>query len=333
MPPTTTYASRALFPKKTGTIIQIIRKQLQQPSLQQRRLLCNTNTQYSSQDDSPSIGCCRPCLLKPKKTIYLRQDIRQIQAAFSLLPLSASSQSHRSFHSSRLVSEKAGEDREAAPEPSTADTVAAEYSTEELTKDAARHKAGLQDPNRPGWQNPLQHENPDLSKTFPEDFDSPEDFQKATVPAPPLTLEGEENKVAAPDYLHEMADEIVHLTMLEMNELINKIADHYDFHEGMLSPDDDEAGDADDDEDDEGQAVGGKEEAKTAFDIKLVDYDKKAKIKVIKEVRSIVTGLGLKEAKELVEGAPAVIQKDLKEEEAKEVKDKLEALGATVEIV
>lgn len=74
------------------------------------------------------------------------------------------------------------------------------------------------------------------------------------------------------------------------------------------------------------------QEAKTIFDLKLVGFDAKAKIKVIKEVRSIA-GLGLKEAKELVEAAPKVIQKDLKPEKAEELKAQLEAVGAQIEVV
>jgi len=70
---------------------------------------------------------------------------------------------------------------------------------------------------------------------------------------------------------------------------------------------------------------------KTIFDLKLTGFDAKAKIKVIKEIRAI-TSLGLKEAKDLVEGAPSVVKKDIKKEEAEELKAKLEELGATVEI-
>ena len=73
------------------------------------------------------------------------------------------------------------------------------------------------------------------------------------------------------------------------------------------------------------------EEVKTVFDLKLMAFDAKSKIKVIKEVRAI-TGIGLKEAKELVEGAPKTIKTDIKMEEAEELKAKLEAVGATVEI-
>ena len=72
-------------------------------------------------------------------------------------------------------------------------------------------------------------------------------------------------------------------------------------------------------------------EAKTLFDLKLMGYDAKAKIKVIKEVRAIA-GLGLKEAKELVEGAPKVVKKDIKKEEAEELQKKLEDVGATIEV-
>jgi large subunit ribosomal protein L7/L12 len=83
-----------------------------------------------------------------------------------------------------------------------------------------------------------------------------------------------------------------------------------------------------------GEAVAADEvqEEKTIFDLKLLGFDAKAKIKVIKEVRSIA-GLGLKEAKELVDGAPKVIQKDLKPEKAEELKAQLEAVGAKVEVL
>jgi large subunit ribosomal protein L7/L12 len=72
---------------------------------------------------------------------------------------------------------------------------------------------------------------------------------------------------------------------------------------------------------------------KTIFDVKLVAYDDATKIKVIKEVRAAIPGLGLKEAKELVEAAPKILCKDLKQEAAEELQQKLQALGATVEIV
>uniref|UniRef100_A0A7S1ZK20 Large ribosomal subunit protein bL12 C-terminal domain-containing protein n=1 Tax=Trieres chinensis TaxID=1514140 RepID=A0A7S1ZK20_TRICV len=74
------------------------------------------------------------------------------------------------------------------------------------------------------------------------------------------------------------------------------------------------------------------EEVRIAFDLKLTGFDAKAKIKVIKEVRSL-TGLGLKEAKELVEGVPKIVMKEIKREEIEKMKEKLEAVGGQVEIV
>ena len=61
-----------------------------------------------------------------------------------------------------------------------------------------------------------------------------------------------------------------------------------------------------------------------------LDFNK-VKINVIKEVRSI-TGLGLKEAKDLVEGAPKAVKEDVSKDEADEIKGKLEESGATVEL-
>ena len=71
------------------------------------------------------------------------------------------------------------------------------------------------------------------------------------------------------------------------------------------------------------------EEEKTDFTVKLEGFDAAQKIKVIKEVRA-VTELGLKEAKDLVEGAPAVLKKGLKKEDAEAIKEKIEKVGGKV---
>ena len=71
-------------------------------------------------------------------------------------------------------------------------------------------------------------------------------------------------------------------------------------------------------------------EEKTEFDVVLAAVGDK-KIQVIKEVRAI-TGLGLKDAKDLVEGAPKPIKEGVKKEEADEIKQKIEAAGGTVEV-
>jgi large subunit ribosomal protein L7/L12 len=71
-------------------------------------------------------------------------------------------------------------------------------------------------------------------------------------------------------------------------------------------------------------------EAKTEFNVMLSSIGDK-KINVIKEVRA-VTGLGLKEAKDLVEAAPSMVKEAVPEAEANEIKAKLEEAGATVEV-
>jgi large subunit ribosomal protein L7/L12 len=84
-----------------------------------------------------------------------------------------------------------------------------------------------------------------------------------------------------------------------------------------------------------GNDGGAKEEVETGpvlVDIKLSSFDAASKIKVIKEVRSILN-LGLKEAKEMVESAPVTLQKGVKQELADELKTKLEAVGAKIDIV
>jgi large subunit ribosomal protein L7/L12 len=79
-----------------------------------------------------------------------------------------------------------------------------------------------------------------------------------------------------------------------------------------------------------GDAGGAAAEEKTDFDVVLASVGA-SKINVIKEVRAI-TGLGLKEAKDLVEAAPKAVKEGVSKDEAEEIKGKLEAAGATVEL-
>lgn len=80
----------------------------------------------------------------------------------------------------------------------------------------------------------------------------------------------------------------------------------------------------------EGGLAAAAEEEKTEFDVVLESFGEK-KISVIKEVRA-ASGLGLKEAKDLVEGAPAKVKEGLSKEDAEALKTKLEEAGATVSI-
>jgi large subunit ribosomal protein L7/L12 len=80
-----------------------------------------------------------------------------------------------------------------------------------------------------------------------------------------------------------------------------------------------------------GGAAAEEEDEKTEFDVELTEFDAKAKVKIIKEVREI-TGLGLKDAKALVEGAPSLLKEAVSKEAAETIKKKLEALDAKITI-
>ena len=118
----------------------------------------------------------------------------------------------------------------------------------------------------------------------------------------------------------KLAKELVGLTILEAKELNDILKDEYGIEPAAAAV---VAGPA------AGGDAGGAA-AKTDFDVIMTSFGGN-KISVIKEVRGI-TGLGLKEAKELVEGAPKAVKEGVPEAEANEIKEKLEAAGATVEL-
>ena len=116
----------------------------------------------------------------------------------------------------------------------------------------------------------------------------------------------------------KLAEELVKLTILEAKELNDILKDEYGIEPAAAAVV-------------AGPAAGGEAAAaKTDFDVVMTSFGGN-KISVIKEVRGI-TGLGLKEAKELVESAPKAVKEGVPEAEANDIKEKLEAAGATVEL-
>jgi large subunit ribosomal protein L7/L12 len=117
----------------------------------------------------------------------------------------------------------------------------------------------------------------------------------------------------------ELAEQLVNLTVKEANELADFLEEEYGIEPatgGAVVA--------------AGAGEGGGEEEQTEFDVVLNGAGDK-KIAVIKEVRSI-TGLGLKEAKELVDNAPNPIKEGVSKEEAEDLKSQLEEAGADVEL-
>lgn len=121
--------------------------------------------------------------------------------------------------------------------------------------------------------------------------------------------------------LDKLVEELSKLTVLEAAELSKKLEEEWGVSAAAPAAVAMVAG---------GDAGGAAAEEKTEFDVILAGAGDK-KINVIKEVRGI-TGLGLKEAKELVEGAPKPVKEGVAKDEAEEIKKKLEAAGASVEI-
>ena len=121
--------------------------------------------------------------------------------------------------------------------------------------------------------------------------------------------------------LQEIADKLDGLTLLQASQLVKALEDKWGVSAAapaavaMAAP---------------GGGGGDEADEKTAFDVILESAGDK-KIQVIKEVRAI-TGLGLKEAKELVDGAPSPIKEGVSKDEAEEIKGKIDGAGGSVKI-
>lgn len=125
------------------------------------------------------------------------------------------------------------------------------------------------------------------------------------------------------DQAKELGEKIVGLTLKEAKELSDYLEQEHDIKPAaggaavMIAPG-------------AGGGAAAAEEEKTEFDVVLESYGEK-KIPVIKVVRA-ATSLGLKEAKDLVEGAPAKVKEGLSKEDAEKLKTELEEVGGTVSI-
>jgi large subunit ribosomal protein L7/L12 len=131
---------------------------------------------------------------------------------------------------------------------------------------------------------------------------------------------GEDNMALS---TNEILDAIASMTVLEASELVKAMEEK--FGVSAAAPVAVAAA---------GPAAGGgaaPAEEKTEFTVTLKAFDDTKKIAVIKEVRA-VTGLGLKEAKELVEGAPKVLKENIAKDEAEKIKKSVTEAGGTVEV-
>ena len=123
----------------------------------------------------------------------------------------------------------------------------------------------------------------------------------------------------ASDKINALIEEIKVLTVIELSDLVHALEDEFGVSAAAMAAPAAGAG-----------APAAAVEEQTEFDVIMTDFGAE-KIKVIKEVRAI-TGLGLAEAKTLVEGVPAKIKEGVNKDEANALKDQLTAAGAVVEI-
>ena len=120
----------------------------------------------------------------------------------------------------------------------------------------------------------------------------------------------------------EILEAIASMTVLEVSELVKAMEEK--FGVSAAAPVAIAAGPA-------GAAPAAAAEEQTEFNVVLKAFDDTKKIAVIKEVRA-VTGLGLKEAKDLVEGAPKPLKEGVSKDEANKIKEQITAAGGTIEI-
>ncbi len=122
--------------------------------------------------------------------------------------------------------------------------------------------------------------------------------------------------------LKEFAEQLVNLSVKEVNELANILKDEYGIEPAAAAGPVMVAGG--------GGAEGGAAEEKSSFDV-ILKSPGGAKLAIVKLVKEL-TGLGLKEAKELVDGAPKAVKEGIAKDEAEALKKQLEEAGAEVEL-
>lgn len=122
--------------------------------------------------------------------------------------------------------------------------------------------------------------------------------------------------VEVPAKFKDLVEQVENMSVLELNELVKLLEKKFGVSAAAVAV--------------AGPAAGGAAEEQSEFTVELVS-DGGAKIPTMKAVKEIL-GLGLKEAKELVEGVPSIIKEGVKKEEAEEIKAKIEEAGGKVEL-
>jgi large subunit ribosomal protein L7/L12 len=165
-----------------------------------------------------------------------------------------------------------------------------------------------------------ENKNPEGEKAEEAKVPAPEEKQEE-APKEEKAPEGagdDSKDVEVPEKFKKLVEEIEKMSVLELNELVKVLEKKFGVSAAAMSV--------------AGPAAGGAEgaEEQSSFDVELADSGAQ-KIAVIKAVKEAL-GLGLKEAKDLVDGAPSMLKQGMKKEEANELKEKIEAAGGKVNL-
>lgn len=146
--------------------------------------------------------------------------------------------------------------------------------------------------------------------------------EKLTIPVPEGT-----DKPANPKLMKIVTD-ISQLNLLEVSELSGLLKKTLNLPDAPMMPAFAMGGRAAN-EDDEEEAP---KKVQTAFKVKLMKFDDKQKVALIKEIKNLLEGMNLVQAKKFVESAPTIVKEDIPREEADKLKDALSKVGAVIEI-
>lgn len=151
-----------------------------------------------------------------------------------------------------------------------------------------------------------------------EKTDAPVEEAKEEAPAEAPVEEAAEEEVEVPEKFKKLVEEVENMTVLELHELVKTLEKKFGVSAAAVAVAGPAAG---------GEGAG---EEQSEFTVELASVGDQ-KIAVIKAVKEIL-GLGLKEAKDLVESAPAVLKEGVKKEEAEDIKAKVEEAGGSVNL-
>ncbi|XP_033630521.1 39S ribosomal protein L12, mitochondrial-like [Asterias rubens] len=152
-------------------------------------------------------------------------------------------------------------------------------------------------------------------------------YSSDAIPAPPL-----DGEIKYPEKISRIVEQISSLTVAEVADLNKLLKQTLGIQDAPVMAMGGFAAPAQEQEDDEDADVVVKPKEKTQFTVKLTKFDETSKVKLIKQIKALTSGMNLVQAKKFVESAPQVVKADVSKTEAEEMKKQLEEAGGSCEI-